>query len=362
MCQHGVFLANKYQKKLVSNFAFSPYALAELARIMGCYWFLDNMGNGIVSYIDSNSAFEDILCVPDSVVLIDEVALYAPRRAGGTPQTIRNALAMSGKLSQFIILSCQFPSQIDEGLKEYVDDIFYANGLFKWDSTIRNYKLFYKNVKAFSNENFRVWFADPKLRRNPLKTRLLSFKQWAGPLNCVDAVAFDAYNSFVDFRNFELATPPDFSCSLALKSLDYYPISLFSVRSSSQSQHNDDYDDDNDDAYSKLQTGQLPLTREANRKNARIRNSDTASQQPIQRCAVTVWTLFGRHHIKLHQYSKFMPFFYSALPASSYLKIRKSEKFMLSMTQFHFLLIKGVCFYALFILAFPFFVKLLFKV
>jgi hypothetical protein len=351
MIQYGLILANKYQKKLVANFPFKPDNLAQLAKMMNLTWVLDNIFNGIIIYISPNSAFEEILCVPDSIVLIDEVALYAPRREGGTPKQIKDALAMSGKLSQYIIFSCQFPNQVDEGIKDFVQSIFHADGFSTWSPKLRNEVLVSKSIRQFTLENFKIWWSDPKLRRNPIKSKILTFKSWSGFLNCIDAFTFNSYDSFIDFRQMPMQIPDndgfkessDYPYSnLPFKNnhnLNYYPISTNILREVTYDSLESMYtiEPQEVDIYSRFESGLLPSDKF---KRTRTKSHQQYSSVKTDH-SILVWTVYGNNRIKVHKYSKLMSFIYSKFHPKFLPKLLKVDKKLQNLSPLEQKIIKG---------------------
>lgn len=339
ICQYALSISNKYKKPIVTNFQFSPNWLAYLSKMMLLDWVLANLDSGIIYYINPNFGFQDMLVVPDSIVVIDEVALYAPRKDGGTPRAIRDALSMSRKLSQYILFSCQYPGQIDEGLKDYVDDVFYCNGTTVWSEKLRNEALIMKNCKRFTQENFKVWFGDPKLKRNPVKTRILSNKTWQGILNCIDAVTFNAYASFVDFRKMSTTLPlidasvGDYPYCFLQNSrkhrLDYFPeeikISPSLYQENLESLYRSEVQDEEDtiDIYSQIQSGQTFYSPYSKKPSKKQLDSESINSPRI----LLVWRIWGNNKIKLYKHSKIMNKIYSNFPAASLPGLMKIDKY-----------------------------------
>jgi hypothetical protein len=367
MIQYGLILAEKYQKKLVANFPFKPDYLVQLTKMMGLNWVLNNIDNGIIIYISPNSAFEEILSVPDSVVLVDEVALYAPRRDGGTPKQIKDALAMSGKLSQYIIFSCQFPNQVDEGIKDFVQTIFHADGYSAWSPKLRNEVLVNKSVRQFTIENFKVWWSDPKLRRNPIKSKILTTKSWSGFLNCIDSFTFKSYDSFIDFRAMPMGIPDndgfnensDYPYSnLPFKNehnLNYYPISTNIMREITydtlEAMYNSNYEDD---IYSKYSSGLLPSDRSS---KSRTRGK-VQTYNPVKTDhTILTWIVYGNNLIKLHKYSKLMSFLYNKIHPTLFPKLLKLDQFLQNINPLEEKIIRGGFFATLAFVFLPFFLR-----
>jgi hypothetical protein len=195
---YGIYLANFYEKKLVSNFFFDPERLALYCKLMGYRWLLENMEKGIIYYIDCDEALSDILSIKDSIVLLDEAAIFLPARgsANNTPKQIIKDLVQVRHDSQYLIYLCQNESQVDSFLRNLTEEIFHCNGQSKWSKKLRNQELFWKTVHLFPPDHYAQWVGDPKLRKNPIKTRILATKSWTGMLSCSDMLLFQVYDSF----------------------------------------------------------------------------------------------------------------------------------------------------------------------
>jgi hypothetical protein len=195
---YGIYLANFYEKKLVSNFFFDPDKLALYCKLMGYSWLLDNLGNRIIFYIDCDKALSDILSIKDSIVLLDEAAIFLPARgsANNTPKQVIKDLVQVRHDSQYLIYLCQNETQVDSFLRNLTEEIFHCNGQSKWSRKLRNQELFWKTVHLFPPDHYQQWVSDPKLRKNPIKTRLLATKSWTGMLTAADMLLFQVYDSF----------------------------------------------------------------------------------------------------------------------------------------------------------------------
>ena len=339
LAQYALTLSNKYKKSIVANFLFKPSHLAQLAKMMNLQWFCENVDKGIVYYINPNFGFQDLCLISDSVVIIDEVALYAPRRDGGTPQAIRNSLAMSRKLSQYIVFSCQYPGQIDEGLKDYVDEVFYCNGTTMWSDQLRNEALIMKSCRRFTQENFKVWYSDPKLKRNPVKSKILSNKAWQGIPNCIDAMTFASYDSFVDFRRMKSRLPESDAvaddypyCNLTNKKnhkLDYWPeevtIEPLIQEESLDALYNPVEEELEEDLYSQVNAGKTTFAAYSKRPPSRKQIEQDLTTRTRK---LMIWRIWGNSLIQLHKHSKFMLKLYTSFPSKTLNGLLKVDKIL----------------------------------
>jgi hypothetical protein len=210
---YGIYLANFYEKKLVSNFFFDPERLALYCKLMGYRWLLEHLNAGIIYYIDCDRNLSDILSIKDSIVLLDEAAIFLPARgsANNTPKQVIKDLVQVRHDSQYLIYLCQNESQVDSFLRNLTEEIFHCNGQSKWSRKLRNQELFWKTVHLFPPDHYQQWVSDPKLRKNPIKTRILATKSWTGMLSISDMLLFQVYDSFnrLEAQHLELGQDSD---------------------------------------------------------------------------------------------------------------------------------------------------------
>lgn len=197
MVQHGLRIAEKYRLRFVSNFLLDPVNLAYYCKVNNYKWLFDNIPNGIFYYVSANKNFAQFLQIKDSVILLDEMGLYAPSAQHWTlPPEAFNAVANNRKRAQHIVYAAQYPSQVHSSIHQVCSDILYAEGTVIWDDKLRNDRLLFKDIHLFGPSEFEVWFRDPKVRKNPIKVWVLATKHWKGPLSCLDAQTFRCYDSF----------------------------------------------------------------------------------------------------------------------------------------------------------------------
>jgi len=197
MLQRGLKLAEKYHLRLVSNFQLDPVQLAYYCKINNYKWLLKNIPNGIIYYVSSNKNFAQFLQIQDAVILLDEMGLYAPSCQSWTlPAEAFNAVANNRKRLQHIIYAAQYPSQVHSSIHQICSEILYAEGLAIWCEKLRNDRLLFKDVHQFKPSEFEVWFRDPKVRKNPIKSIVLAEKHWKGVISALDAQTFRVYDSF----------------------------------------------------------------------------------------------------------------------------------------------------------------------
>lgn len=198
---YGIYLANKYEKNLCTNFYLNPDNLAYYCRVMGYKWFLDNIGNGIVHYIDTNTDVADILSIKKSIVLLDEAGIYLPARSHSkTPASLLRDLCQIRHDSSHLIYVSQNQRQVEIALRNLTEEVFHCNGITVYSKELGNEKLLMKTVHRFTTDAYEQWLADPKIRKNPIKTKILANKTWRSYLNSSDCFLFRVYSSFGRFE------------------------------------------------------------------------------------------------------------------------------------------------------------------
>lgn len=197
MLQWGLKLAEKYRLRVVSNFQLDPVQLAYYLKINNFKWLLKEMSNGIFYYVSSNKNFAQFLQIPNAVILLDEMGLYAPSCQSWTlPPEAHNAVANNRKRLQHIIYAAQYPTQIHSSIHKICSEIIYAEGVVVWSDKLRNDSLMFKDVHLFKPAEFDVWYNNPRLRKNPIKSMVLAEKHWKGVISAEDAQTFRVFDSF----------------------------------------------------------------------------------------------------------------------------------------------------------------------
>jgi hypothetical protein len=197
MLQHGLRIADKYRLRLVTNFLLDPVNLAYYCKVNNYKWLFDRIPEGIIYYVSANKNFAQFLQIQDSVILLDEMGLYAPAAQHWTlPPEAFNAVANNRKRCQHIVYAAQYPSQVHSSIHQVCSEILYAEGRVVWDEKLRNDRLLFKDIHLFGPSEFEVWFRDPKIRKNPIKVWVLALKHWKGPISSMDVQTFRCYDSF----------------------------------------------------------------------------------------------------------------------------------------------------------------------
>lgn len=221
----------------------------------------------------------------------------------------------------------------------------------------------YENCLRFTQDNFKVWFADPKLRRNPLKSKILSNKSWQGLVSCIDAMTFQAYDSFVDFRKMKGGLPltdavddefPQcFLTSSNLHRLDYFPEQVTILPTIQEesldllySSSTDEIEEE--DLYSQVASGKTSFSPYQKRPSRKQIEQDLTTRPRN----LIIWRIWGNSKIKLHKYSKLMSSIYNSFPSKSIKGVLKIDKLLFNLSKgkykYELLILKGAFYFLLF--------------
>jgi Zonular occludens toxin (Zot) len=232
---YSLQLAERQDKVFVTNFLLHPLGLLQYCKIMG-YKNLEKRirsDNSRIYYQPLNSDVEKMLQFSDSIILCDEAAIYFPaRQTYNTPKKILSDLVQIRHRNQHLFLICQSEQQIDVQLKILADEIFYCSSTSVLDSK-GNQKMISKSTLYFLPDQYDSWRNNPKVKRNPLKSRLSATKSFGGWLSISDIYLFHCYNSFnlIHEESESSITSSDFYPSYSLRANDsLYSISGFSCR------------------------------------------------------------------------------------------------------------------------------------
>lgn len=200
---YAIFLANKLHKRLVFNYLLHPDNLMEYCSKMRYSWLVEKLSGPepVVYYCDLEAGGLDyLLSIHDSVISFDEAALYIPSRgsAGVSTKTSKfhKDLTQIRHRHNYLIATAQNHQQIDGSIRNLVEEIFHCSGLTSYDEKLKSQKLWFKIVNRFTPENYDVWVSNPRLKRNPLKTKIMSNKSFSGILTLADLDLFNVYQSF----------------------------------------------------------------------------------------------------------------------------------------------------------------------
>lgn len=346
---YAFHMAEKYHKSVVSNYWFAPSKLAFYCKVMNYKWLCENLDKGIIHYISAEKSLADMLYVRDSIVLLDEAGIWIPAKGrmdgeGSIPKKLLAGLCQSRKRSQYLIYICQSPAQVDASIRELTEEVFYANGISVWSEELRNQKLFYKACHMFVPENFVQWSRDPKLKKNPLKTRILATKSWAGAVSASDRISFDIFDSFTELDKQDDQLPIDNAEGLtkSKKHKLYYEATevqtrttkteveaadnlLANLESSEMSLGLSEGDllltslnpAGDVPTYREQQAAYRAIRREKEREAKRAKNGNGSGEGDSKERTLTIYSIKGCNKIQPHGLSKALKKLFSTLPASS---------------------------------------------
>jgi hypothetical protein len=161
-------------------------------------WILKLIETNKVHYISSVCDLNDLMRIPESVVLLDEAGVFLnSREFAKTPKELLVNLAQSRKDGIDLIYAAQFDDQVDRQFRMLTQFFVHCSSLSYWDNKLRRPRLFYKNIKWFIADHYYDWNADIKAKTNPIKTRFAyATKVESGLLNNFDEMIFDCFDSF----------------------------------------------------------------------------------------------------------------------------------------------------------------------
>lgn|GEM_PF-5171900 len=148
----------------------------------------------------TGEAIDYLLTINDSVVIFDEVAAWFPSRGSAAVSTKHSPFLKT--LNQirhrhiFLLVTTQSHSQIDSAIRQLAEETFSCAGLSTYSEKLKGPELFFKSVSRFTPENYDIWVSNARLRRNPLKSRLMRNKSFSGFLTKADYFLFRVYSSF----------------------------------------------------------------------------------------------------------------------------------------------------------------------
>jgi Zonular occludens toxin (Zot) len=194
---YGLSLCEKFGKTLVTNYLLDLDKISHYCYLMGYFDFLNRLGKEGIVYISADTHAGDFLSVRNSVIVLDEAGIYFPARGfKDTPKKLLADLCQVRHDASMLLCIAQAEKQIDIQIRNLSWEVFQCRGLSVYDKKLNNQKLIFKNIYRFDKDRYEVYMNDPKIRKNPLKSRLCSNKTWQGPLTCADLYLFSCFDSF----------------------------------------------------------------------------------------------------------------------------------------------------------------------
>lgn len=133
---YGIFIANKFKKKLVLNYPLHPDNLLQYCRKMKYSWFVEqlSLSDPLVYFCDvEKGGIDSLLSIHNSVVIFDEVALYVTARGSSSVSTksskFHKDLTQIRHRKIYLVCVAQNHQQIDSSIRNLVEETFFARVL-----------------------------------------------------------------------------------------------------------------------------------------------------------------------------------------------------------------------------------------
>jgi len=196
MLQYAIHLADKRQKRLVTNFPLNLDGLWEYC-ILNNFNDLGNRINegGILLVNPGYQGLKFILTIPQSIVVIDEGGVFFNSREWqNIPKQLLQDLCQSRKAGVDLIYATQFFEQVDKQLRQLTQFAIHCMGVTMWDDNTRMPKLMLKSYHLFEIQNYKQWLLSSN--KNPIKLRFAyAMNSITGPLSINDVRLFKIFES-----------------------------------------------------------------------------------------------------------------------------------------------------------------------
>ena len=195
-------LANDSKKNLVFNYLINLNVAYQYCYRQGYYWLLKNF-IGKIHYVSLESTVDSLLELRNSVIVCDEGAIYFPARGSThySSKYLMSKLVQVRHNKQDLIVIAQSSCQIDKNFRELAHEVFHCNAVTVYRGGKQT--LLSGSVRLFTPENYEIYDKSPKIRRNPLKCKILASKSWVGFLTISDSHVFQLYDSFNEVHDEE---------------------------------------------------------------------------------------------------------------------------------------------------------------
>lgn len=299
---YALYLAEKHQRNVVCNFWLDLNKVAIYCRMMNYSWLLSQLPKGVINFIDANTNLSDLLVIRESIICLDEAGIFLfAREFAKTPRELLSALFQSRKYGQDILYACQYYSQVDVILRDLTEEVFYCNGTTSFDTKLRRDKLIIKNFHLFNVESFQQYKSDPKLKKNPIKTRLLATKSFTGMLSASEEYIFELYDSFTELEKQEISSNSNSQQNHVFNKLYYHSIQF------------NKKDKVNSNRIQLFETLQESLT-DQDLADLGIQPQKVVSEFKADIDEITIYKSTGVTLVTVHKYSKFLKWAYKLLP------------------------------------------------
>lgn len=210
-------LANSKQKRLVFNFAVDLKALRKYASMMGYGWlgFLIDTNQVVCLQLSDHKQLLQIFSRKSTVVAVDEAQIFFnSRNFRNTPSNVLADLCLSRHDGVDVIWCAQVDTHVDVQFRQLTQYFIHANGMSKYDKTLRNERLLLKMYFYFRGSTYELWLGDLKARRLNIMGFIKTWFNYAkkiriAPINEKDIQLFKAFSSFnrLDKITSEIQTP-----------------------------------------------------------------------------------------------------------------------------------------------------------
>lgn len=209
MCEIGLYLANKYNRAVATNFPFNTTALWEYL-IFRKYWNLcKSLQEGRFYYFPPDSLV-GLLSVKHAEILFDEAPIFLSNRdyAKNNRELLRRLGQVRKKKSDLLYASQDWTST-DPDLRKQTHYVMNCEGALIPD--LEGYpRLVAKDISIHEKLKYEKWYQSPK-RDRFLFRKKHQLKRWTKPVVCSDLMLFELYDSTLDLADdLEEAIPENF--------------------------------------------------------------------------------------------------------------------------------------------------------
>lgn len=165
-------LSNRFHKRILSNISFDYEAAIRYCEYKKYHWLLSQPKLPI--YYFSDSPFS-ILDFKNSIIIFDEAgALFHARNWAKVPPSFLTRLSQLRKLNIHLLLTFQYPEQIDKIFRAQCQMFALCFGLSKYDSKLSLPRLYSREIFYFDRKWFERYQNDMGFANHIIKPKLAS--------------------------------------------------------------------------------------------------------------------------------------------------------------------------------------------
>ncbi len=165
----GLYLANKYHKRIATNMLLDYEALIIYCRSQNYRWLVLNRP----FYYYGNLEPSSLLDFRNSVVICDEAgSLFHARFWKNTSKDFLIKLSQIRKLNIHLILTYQYVEQIDKTFREQTQHFVFCYAETKYSKKLNLPQLLFRSRYHFNRRRFEQYETDLPFRHHPLKPKL----------------------------------------------------------------------------------------------------------------------------------------------------------------------------------------------